>query len=51
MSKPKLNFRDLSDQVWYVMKIRQDNYVTNCIDTQKMKLSFHDQSNQVQLVA
>ena len=29
-SKSKLNYRDLSNYVWYVMKTKQDNDATNC---------------------
>lgn len=29
MTKTKMNSQDLSDRVWFVMKIRQDNNVTN----------------------
>ena len=29
MPKPKLNFQDLFDQVWYVIKTRENNYVTD----------------------
>ena len=31
MPKLKLNYRDLFEQVQFVMKTRQDNDVTNCI--------------------
>ena len=31
MSKSKLNFQDLSDRVWFGMKTRQDNDLTDCI--------------------
>ena len=29
MTKTKMNSQDLSNRVWFVMKIRQDNNVTN----------------------
>lgn len=36
-SKPKLNCQDLSDQVWSVMKTRQDIDVTDHIDVVYIK--------------
>ena len=31
MKKMKLNYCDWSDQVWYVMKTKQDNDMIDCI--------------------
>ena len=33
MSKMKLSYHDKSDGVWSLMKTKQDNYVTDCIDS------------------
>ena len=45
MLETKLNFLDLSDQVWSMMKTKQDNNVTNSIVVvyakSKIELSGH----------
>ena len=43
------NCRDLSDRVSTMMKIREDNYVTNSTNAiyVETKLSCHDRSNRV----
>ena len=45
MPKPKMNYRNLSNQVQYVMKTRQDNNMIDHVDTvyaeKDTKLSWH----------
>ena len=52
MPKPKLNRWDLSNQVRFVMKTRQDHVVTDCIDVVYVEtiLNCHDQLDQVPIV-
>ena len=44
MPKPKLKYWDLFDQVWFVIKTKQDNGVVDCTSAvyAENEVSYHD---------